>query len=299
MKKTVALLLAAMLLLSLAACGGKTSSGSNDTPSTNQSSPNNTEITPSDSGETATNTEIENRVDLSLDKAAYEIDEHIAVTLDFSKLNQETAVIIVVNSDTAHGKAIPPDDDTMWVEYRWLADFSEVPFYLYPQNTGNGLYDVRIYADAEGGEELASATIAIGSAVLPAGSGNAGNTGTGDCTQKQMEDTIVSYLSKISDMSSLTLGGGSRIEYTKADDALNDFDFWTIYDPELDNDAMYEAMNSQLAARGFSYEKDLVGRHVWYREISGEHTGILFWPDDDEMPDGYYILMMTQKPEAY
>lgn len=315
MKKIFALLLAAVMVLSLAACGEKTPSSSNDTPNTQKPSQNSTDTAPSDNGGTTANTEIENKVDLSLDKSTYEIDEHIAVTLDFSKLNQDAAIIVVVNSDTEHGKAVPYDDDKAWAEYRWLADFSEVPFYLYPQNTGNGLYDVRVYADAESGEELASITIAVGNATLPTGSGNASNTGTGntpddggkggvlteggDCTQKQMEDTIVSYLSKISDVSSLTLGGGSRIEYTKADDALNDFDFWTIYDPELDNDAMYEAMNSQLTAMGFSYEKDMVGRHVWYMDIGGEHTGILFWPDDDEMPDGYYILMMTQKPEKY
>ena len=303
MKRILALILALMMVLALAACGEKTSapSGSKDNSGTN---------TPSTSGQGGTKAiEVENKVGLSLDKSTYEIDEHIAVTLDFSKLNQDAAIIVVVNSDTEHGKAVPYDDDKAWAEYRWLADFSEVPFYLYPKNTGNGLYDVRVYADAESGKELASITIAVGNAALPADSGNAGNTGTGntpddggkggvlteggDCTQKQMEDTIVSYLSKISDLSSLTLGGGSRIQYDKAGDALNDFDIWTIYDPTLDNNGMYETMNSQLTAAGFTYEKDMVGRHVWYIDDGGEHKGILFWPDDDEMPDGYYILMMT------
>lgn len=122
---------------------------------------------------------------------------------------------------------------------------------------------------------------------------------SGGYTQKQMEDKIVSYLSKISDISALTLAGGSEIEYTAAGQALNDYDLWTIYDPELDNDGMYEAMNSQLTAAGFSYEEDMVGRHVWYMDAGGEHKGIMFWPDDDEFPDGYYILMMTHVPEDY
>ena len=323
MRKIITLLLVTIMLLSLAACGEKepTPSGDNSTPGVQQTDPkpsNNDNTGTKPGGDTTQ--EIENKVDLSLDAAHYEIDAQIAVTLDFGKLNQETAVIVVVKSDTEHNKAIPYDDDTAWIEYRWLADFSEIPFYLFPESMTDGLYDVRVYADGESGKELAFITIAVGNATLPENNGgngsanNGDNTGNGgnnesnngnggilteggDCTQKQMEDTIASHLSKISNLSAITLGGGSRIEYTKAGDALNDFDFWTIYDPTLDNDAMFEIMNSQLTAMGFTYEEDMVGRHVWYVDVGGEHKGVWFWPDDAEMPDGYYMISMTYVTE--
>lgn len=288
MKKLFALLLTLLLCMPLFGCKGKS------------------EAAPSAAGEPSSAPiekpqEIENQVALSLDKSAYEPDESIAVTLDFTKLNQDTAVIVVVPCETQHGKAVDYNDDTTWVEYRWLSDFSEVPFYLYPYDTQSGLYDVRVYADAESGEELASITVAFGDASLPAGGGNAaasqgaassdaGKGGilseSGECTQKQMEDTIASYLGRLGSLPSLTLCGGSEIYYEKAGDALNDGDIYTIYAPQLDTDGLYETMNSQLTAAGFSYEQDPLGRHLWYVDSDGEQKGIRFWPDDPDSPDG-------------
>ena len=319
MNKRLVFLLVTAMILSFTACSKRNDSEAPDQSKSDiiqeeaiQDSLASNETDTSEGNEA----EIENQIDLSLDDTHYETDAQIAVTLDFNKLNQDQAIIVVVSSDTEHNKTISYDNDASWIEYRWLSDFSELPFYLFPENMSNGLYDVRVYADAESGTELASITMAVGSAVLPTGNENADNTGTvitssniseqggipaegGDCTKRQMEDTIVSYLSKISGLSSLSLGGGSRIEYTKTDDALNECDIWTIYDPELNNDNLYDTMNSQLAAAGFTYEKDMVGRHVWYMDIDGEHKGILFWPDDDELPDGYYLLMMTHGPDEY
>lgn len=290
MKKIFTLLLAAVMVLSLAACGEKAPapSGSNDNSGTN---------TPSTSGQGGTEAiEVENKVGLSLDKSTYEIDEHIAVTLDFSKLNQDAAIIVVVNSDTEHGKAVPYDDDKAWAEYRWLADFSEVPFYLYPKNTGNGLYDVRVYADAESGKELASITIAIGNATLPTGSGNASNTGTGntpdaggkggvlteggDCTQKQMEDTIVSYFSAISSLTELNLCNGSSITYTKADIPWQTVDSWVINDPKITYDELASLMSSQLTAAGFAEENMNIGGYKWSIAVGDKAMRVELRPED-------------------
>lgn len=75
-KKIIVLLLAAVMVLSLASCGDKTPSSSSDTPNTQKPSQNSTDTAPSDNGGTTANTEIENKVELSLDKSTYEIDEH-------------------------------------------------------------------------------------------------------------------------------------------------------------------------------------------------------------------------------
>lgn len=292
MKKLFAFLLAAVMLLSLAACGNKAPSGSGDAPGTEAPA------APAQGG--AQTESFENKIVLSLDKTHYDQAERIEVTMDLAAVDQDKAVIAIVSAGLPHGGLAPAEEDAE--EYRWLADFSEIPFYLWAPEK-DGVFDVRVYAGGDA-EELAYVSFATGSAALPSGvgapvtgSGNGGQgsvlTEGGDCTQRQMEDAIVSYLSGLSGLSALTLGGGSRIEYTKAGDALNDFDFWTVYEPALDNAAMFEAMNSQLSAAGFTYEKDMVGRHVWYVDDGGEHKGILFWPDDDEYPDGYYILMMT------
>ena len=61
MKKIIVLLLAAVMVLSLASCGDKTPSSSSDTPNTQKPSQNSTDTAPSDNGGTTANTEIEKR----------------------------------------------------------------------------------------------------------------------------------------------------------------------------------------------------------------------------------------------
>lgn len=110
--------------------------------------------------------EIENKVDLRIDKSAYEKSERIEVTLDFSKMKQNEAVIVIVASDSAHGNEATVHDDDKHEEYRWLADFSELPFYLWAPDK-DGVFDIRVYADGDGGDELASVTFTVGNAALP------------------------------------------------------------------------------------------------------------------------------------
>lgn len=308
MKKIIALLFVVVMLLCLSACGDKAPSGSNATSGTQQPNQNSTNHAASGIGG-ATTKEIENKVELSLDSTHYELDVQIAVTLDFGKLNQETAVIAVVRSDTPHGEVIPYEDDTTWAEYRFLSDFSELPFYLFPQNMGDGLYDVRVYADAESGKELASITIAVGNAVLPDGSENAGNTGagntadggengilteSGDCTKKQMEDTIVSYFVSISELSMLHLCNGSSITYSKADIPWQTVDRWVINNPEITYDELASSMSSQLIAAGFAEENMSLGGHQWTIAIGDKAMRIELRPED--WAEGGYEIYAT--PEA-
>ena len=152
MKRILSLLLALIMVSALAGCGilDKIKSSS-------------------ESGENVVNstTEIENKVGLSIDKSKYERNERIEVTLDFGKLKQEDAIIVIVTSDTEHNKAISYETECAWEEYRWLDDFSEVPFYMWAPKDKDGLFDVRVYADSESGKELASETFAVGNATLP------------------------------------------------------------------------------------------------------------------------------------
>ena len=154
MKKPLAIFIAVMLCVALIACGGQSPSGGNhSTPGSGTSGA---------SEQSGTQTaDIENKIGLSLDKNAYGKEERIEVTLDFEKLNQDSAVIVIVRSDMEHGKETPAHDD--YAEYRYLSDFSELPFYLWAPNQ-DGLFDVRVYADGDGGAELASAAIAVGDA---------------------------------------------------------------------------------------------------------------------------------------
>ena len=154
MKRILAALTALLLALSLAACGDK--------PSGNRIS-----IPPpkgAQQSETGGAEKFENQITLSIDKTNYAQEERIEVTLDFSELDQSSAVIVIVKSDAAHGKTAPASDACE--EYRSLSDFSEVPFFLWAPDK-DGLFDVRVYANTEDGKELASVSFGVGSAVLP------------------------------------------------------------------------------------------------------------------------------------
>ena len=139
--KKLCLLLAAVLPLLLAACGA-----------------------PAPAQTTAPAPETENQVALVVDKTSYDREERIEVSLDLEALDQATAVIVVADSALEHGREGVVHDN--YAEYRYLADFSELPFYLWAP-AEDGLYDVRVYANGEDGVELASITIAVGAAELP------------------------------------------------------------------------------------------------------------------------------------
>lgn len=161
MKKVNATILAAAVLFTFGGC-----SLLNKAPS-GEGSPSaaTTTGTVTASGGGTQTVETENKVELSIDKKNYDREERIEVTLNFGKLNQDSAVIVIVNSDAAHGSEAAVHEDNQHEEYRWLADFSELPFYLWGPNK-DGLFDVRVYADRDGGEELASVTFAVGEASL-------------------------------------------------------------------------------------------------------------------------------------
>lgn len=304
MKKIIVLLLAAVMLLSLAACGEKTPapSGSDDKPGASAPAP---------SGQGGTEaTEVENKVDLSVDATHYEQNGTISVTLDFGKLNKENAVIVIVNSDTEHGTENAVHDT--YEEYRYLSDFSELPFYMSTPLDKDGLFDVRVYANDDGGEELASITIAVGNVALPDSSGgnNTGNAGTGnpsddggkggiltesgDCTQKQMEDTIVSYFASISNLSTLTLCNGSSITYSKADIPWQTVDIWDINDPAITYGELASLMSSQLTAAGFAEENMSIGGYKWLIAVGDKAMRIELRPED--WAEGAYEIYAT--PEA-
>lgn len=103
---------------------------------------------------------IENKVNLSIDKTAYTKEERIEVTLDFGKLNKDNAVIVITESSTKHENEKYVNSENNHTEYRYIADFSEIPFYMWaPKNDGK--YDVRVYENNDGGKELASITFEV------------------------------------------------------------------------------------------------------------------------------------------
>lgn len=162
MKKGFALALALVLLLSLTACGGT------DPPagSGNRLLEDLQSAIDGNSGESTGGAQaqaFENQIALSIDKTNYDKKERIEVTMDFGDVDKDNAVIVIVNSDMAHGELTPAEGKCE--EYRWLSDFSEIPFYLSAPNK-DGLFDVRVYA-AGIGEELASVSFVVGNATLP------------------------------------------------------------------------------------------------------------------------------------
>lgn len=293
MRKIFAIILTAVILLTLVSCGGKKKpSGDNGNSTVSNSDP---------SGQGKVDeAEIENLVELSLDKAQYEKEERIEVMLDFDKLNQDEAVIAIVDFEMEHGKETPAHDN--YEEYRYLSDFSELPFYLWAP-ARDGLFDVRVYANSEGGKELASALIAVGSAVLPmSGEGLDSEfdasvgapTQGGDNAQKQMEDTIVSYFSPISELSALTLCGGDSIECEPADIPWQTVDIWTINSPTIEYDELAAAMSSQLTAAGLSEREMESGGYEWSVAIGEKKMYIQLRAYYEG--DGYYLIYAT--PEA-
>lgn len=160
MRKIFAVIIAAALCLSLCACD----TVKNLLPGENPESANSKGK--AEPVQSAKQEETENKVGLSIDKTAYEKEERIAVSLDFAKLNQEEAVAVIIDSSAAHGNETAAHEEDSREEYRWLADFSEIPFYMWAPDR-DGLFDVRIYENGEGGAELASVTFAVGNAVLP------------------------------------------------------------------------------------------------------------------------------------
>lgn len=296
MRKLSALLLTFILLLSLAACGGSgsgTPSSGTDTPGTGESTV---------PGQSSTQTaDIENKVGLSLDADHYEQNGTISVTLNFNKLNQAQAVIVIVSADTAHNTSVPTYDTAE--ELRYLSDFSELPFYLFAPIDKDGLFDVRVYANDTDGEELASVTIAVGSARLPdadetQGTPDGGNSTilseSGNATQKQMEDTIVSYFASVSSLTSLTLCGGSSIEFEPADIPWQSVAIWSINNPTVSYAQLAALMSSQLTSAGFTEEEMSIGGYKWSVAVGDKTMRIELRPE--EWADAAYMIYAT--PEA-
>ena len=155
MKQLVTFLLLSFFLLSFVGCGAvdKTPSGTSEPQGT-----------PSGGGTQIVM--VENKVDLSIDKTKYEKNERIEATLDFGKLDKESSVIVIVNSDTPHGSSNVVYADEAHEEYRYISDFSEQPFYMWAPDK-EGLFDVRVYSKSNNGDELASVPFAVGNAQIP------------------------------------------------------------------------------------------------------------------------------------
>ena len=117
-------------------------------------------------------------------------------------------------------------------------------------------------------------------------------TEDGECTQKQMEDTIVSYLSKASDLPSLTLCGGSSIDYTAA--FVMSVDTWIINDPDMGWEELRDSIDAQLSPAGFTMEDEFVILGPAWTATAGdkEMSLQLYFEDEDEN-----CFMITCMPE--
>lgn len=122
------------------------------------------------------------------------------------------------------------------------------------------------------------------------GPGDAENTG--DYTQKQMEDTIVSYFSDISSLTSLTLCGGSSIDYEAAGMIMT-VDVWTINDPDMSYEDLAASMQEQLSD-GFEYEVNAIGGHDWTVAVGDKEMRIQLRPES--FFEGAYVIYATPEP---
>lgn len=109
----------------------------------------------------------QNKIVLSTDKTKYGKGERIELTMNFSEVNKEQAVIAIVSADLPHGQQAPRQEQCE--EYRWINDFGEIPFFMSAPEK-DGLFDARVYASQDGAE-LAFVTFAVGSADAPEQSG--------------------------------------------------------------------------------------------------------------------------------
>lgn len=258
-------------------------------------------------GSNGSGAEVENKVELALNKTKFDRDERIEVTLDFDKLNKESAVIVLVDSSVSHGSESAVHDSDACEEYRWLADFDELPFYMWTPDK-DGLFDVRVYENGDGGKELASVSIAVGNAdisdvlgivgeLLPAlGStgGSALTEGGGVFTKDIMEKVIAAYFAGTSELRSLTLCNGSSITYDPADGMFMTVDMWTINDPDMDYLDLAASMSEQLVAAGFTEEKMDIGGYEWSVPVGDKSMWIQLRPYYEG--DSYYLIYVT--PEA-
>lgn len=122
-----------------------------------------------------------------------------------------------------------------------------------------------------------------------------GNTkNTGNYTQKQMEDTIISYFTSISSLTSLTLCNGSSIEYEPADIPWQTVDMWTIYEPAAGYDELAASMSAQLTAAGLTERKTENGGYEWSVAAGDKAMRVELRPED--WADGAYMIYAT--PEA-
>ncbi len=125
---------------------------------------------------------------------------------------------------------------------------------------------------------------------------NDNDADTGSYTQEKMEETIVSYFSEISSLKSLSLCGGSSIEYSKADIPWQTVDIWVINDPTVSYDELAASMSSQLTAAGLT-EEDLslsIGGYDWTVAVGDKTMRINLRPED--WAEGAYEIHAT--PEA-
>jgi len=221
MKKLLMILLVLTMLLSLAACGANAPAGGSEVSGGDNAaeSPQNIDP-PADEQPEA----FENRLDLSLDKTHYEREERIEVTMDFADVDQDNAVIVTVGSDMPHGQTTPSEENC--AEYRWLADFSEIPFYLWAPDK-DGLFDVRVYSGSDGGEELASVTVAVGSAELSQATGAAAGPQGASGQGGQVGGDSWPAISYLKDTDKYM--GDGKITQVHEWDASGDNGMWTIY----------------------------------------------------------------------
>ena len=145
-----------------------------------------------------------------------------------------------------------------------------------------------------GGSGAGDPTSSTSGAEEPNNGGGKGGilTEDGECTQQQMEDTIVSYFSDVTSLSSLTLCGGSSIYY-EADDMITVVDIWTINDPDMSYEDFVASMKEQLSD-GFEYEANAIGGHDWTVTVGDKEMWIELRPLFGD--SGYFLLCAT--PEA-
>lgn len=279
MKKLFTLALSLAMALTLVSCGNKETPpslvGTNSTvPSGSGQSaeaPNNNQATPT-AGAGGTETEVfENLITLSIDKTHYEQEERIEVTLDFDEADQDSAVILIINSEAEHGKATPVQDACE--EMRWLADFSEIPFYLWAP-IKDGLYDVRVYSSSEPGKELASVSFAVGDAQLAqvaAPPVDPPKGGDGDAVQQSgLAWPSISYLSAAD-----AYTGDGRLTQVKEWDASGENEMWTIY---------YDGATFESVER---YVADLVAAG-WINHYADEDGNYMENETDEGIARSYY-----------
>ena len=116
----------------------------------------------------------------------------------------------------------------------------------------------------------------------------------GKVSGEQMEKAVANYLSKIGGPSSISLCGGSNIEYEPQNEFWTTWgESWTISDPDMTYIDLAFSVDNQLFAEGFTRSPGAVGSK-WTVHAGVQSIGVMITEDGNNI-----VVYMTHFPDKY